>query len=631
MFAFSFFCSCSPIKMDATRRGRLCGPAITVKPFPFSPRLVPPSCVELIIVLIAFLSFSVISCHAGLAETQIGQNCPRFVDQGDGQSAPQLVVKLVCNITQYLRYLRPVHNVDEKIKVELLVTPYQIVDLDAREQHLKAKMGFSMYWNSSFAGWDPDEVGGVKKLTIPSSLIWIPDIQLENAGEGTLNFQKLDEELVYIFHDGRVEYHPILMFQAVCPIEIKYFPLDQQRCTLNFSSWMYDSTELELVINSTMYKFAENPEWLLMHYGVFSTDIVYEGYEHTWDQVTFWFTLKRRSLTLVCLLVMPCCLLLILVLASFWVPLESPGRPVLTANLFLASTFQFQMVANKQPHSSQHLPVIGKYYAVGGFMSAVAVFLSVVASAVHKRSKSGKPPPYIMAMFADVLTLRPIRKGLHQFHKNPTCKSPEKKMGEPMKGRRVKMGGPGEGDTQTPLSPSAPDKSLFPNGHHRPSVTSPSLPHLASPMQHLNMPSLKLSSKEDVGTEGDLGDPPSSVPPNCVALRVSIASPESLSLSPTNQHSKLFLPIDPNAMENSHGHDVGGGAYRPNLDDSHSFRDLNDTQEDMDEATKEMNSKHWRQIASDISNFGFWMCVTVLLLATLWVIIDSTEDENMFF
>lgn len=57
-------------------------------------------------------------CEAGIAETQIGQNCPRYVDQGDGQSGPQLVVKLVCNITQYLRYLRPVHDVSETIKVK---------------------------------------------------------------------------------------------------------------------------------------------------------------------------------------------------------------------------------------------------------------------------------------------------------------------------------------------------------------------------------------------------------------------------------------------------------------------------------------------------------------------------------
>ena len=182
-----------------------------------------------------------------------------------------------------------------------------------------------------------------------------------------------------------------------------------------------------------------------------------------------------------------------------------------------------------------------------------------------------------------------------------------------------------DGDIQTPLSPNARGTTLFPNGNHR-TATSPSMPHLTSPMQ-FNMQQLKLSSKEDVGTEGDLGDP-TTAPSNCVALRVSIASPESLSLSPTNQHSKLFLPIDPNARETPI---QGESVYRRNLDDSHSFRDLNDTQEDIDEATKELNSKHWRQIASDISNFGFWMCVIVLLLATLWVIIDSIDDQYMFF
>ena len=151
--------------------------------------------------------------------------------------------------------------------------------------------------------------------------------------------------------------------------------------------------------------------------------------------------------------------------------------------------------------------------------------------------------------------------------------------------------------------------------------------HLTSPIQQMNMQQLKLASKEDVGTENDLGNP-SSIPQNCVALRVSIASPESLSLSPTNQHSKLFLPIDPNHIEMSN---QGDNIFKGNIDDSSSFRDLNDTQEDIDDATKEINSKHWRQIASDISNFGFWMCVIVLLLATLWVIIDSIDDQYMFF
>jgi len=48
------------------------------------------------------------------------------------------------------------------------------------------------------------------------------------------------------------------IFRSSCAIDVKYFPFDEQNCTMLFSSWTHDGsqvTTLDVVAMSALYTF----------------------------------------------------------------------------------------------------------------------------------------------------------------------------------------------------------------------------------------------------------------------------------------------------------------------------------------------------------------------------------------
>ena len=50
--------------------------------------------------------------------------------------------------------------------------------------------------------------------------------------------------LAAIDHAGNVFWPPPTKFRSTCPVDVKYFPFDDQTCNLKLSSWMYDGTKV---------------------------------------------------------------------------------------------------------------------------------------------------------------------------------------------------------------------------------------------------------------------------------------------------------------------------------------------------------------------------------------------------
>lgn len=56
------------------------------------------------------------------------------------------------------------------------------------------------------------------------------------------------------------------MFTSICKMDIKFFPFDEQHCELEFGSWSYDSSKIDIEIDQNETKihrevYQENNEW----------------------------------------------------------------------------------------------------------------------------------------------------------------------------------------------------------------------------------------------------------------------------------------------------------------------------------------------------------------------------------
>ena len=67
--------------------------------------------------------------------------------------------------------------------------------------------------------------------------------------------------------DGSCLWVPPGLFLSTCTIDITWFPFDDQKCPMKFGSWTYDSSGIDLKLQSDKgddSSFMPNGEWELI-------------------------------------------------------------------------------------------------------------------------------------------------------------------------------------------------------------------------------------------------------------------------------------------------------------------------------------------------------------------------------
>lgn len=49
-----------------------------------------------------------------------------------------------------------------------------------------------------------------------------------------------------IYSNGLVVWKPPAIYKSLCPIDVEFFPFDQQLCTLKIGSWSYDGYSVDI-------------------------------------------------------------------------------------------------------------------------------------------------------------------------------------------------------------------------------------------------------------------------------------------------------------------------------------------------------------------------------------------------
>ena len=71
-----------------------------------------------------------------------------------------------------------------------------------------------MHWEDDYLKWDPEEYGGVKKLHLPPSKVWTPDIFLFNDVTGHFSDDLIkDNPFLEVDYTGQVRWIPPLVLK----------------------------------------------------------------------------------------------------------------------------------------------------------------------------------------------------------------------------------------------------------------------------------------------------------------------------------------------------------------------------------------------------------------------------------
>ena len=77
---------------------------------------------------------------------------------------------------------------------------------------------------------------------------------------------------VIVTSDGNVTWLSMMIFRSSCAVNVKYFPFDEQNCSMIFSSWTYDGF-LVVLFTRNCYCNSLEPQLILCSYSLFRCHI----------------------------------------------------------------------------------------------------------------------------------------------------------------------------------------------------------------------------------------------------------------------------------------------------------------------------------------------------------------------
>uniref|UniRef100_A0A8C5UZ42 Cholinergic receptor nicotinic gamma subunit n=1 Tax=Microcebus murinus TaxID=30608 RepID=A0A8C5UZ42_MICMU len=240
----------------------------------------------------------------------------------------------------YDPHLRPAERDSDVVNVSLKLTLTNLISLNEREEALTTNVWIEMQWCDYRLRWDPGDYEGLWVLRVPSTMVWLPDIVLENKSQ-TYSTSEIDLQLSQ--EDGQT-------------IE-----------------WIFIDPEA----------FTENGEWAIRHRPARMLLDAVAGPQ----KVVFYLLIQRKPLFYVINIIAPCVLISSVAILIYFLPAKAGGQKCTVAiNVLLAQTVFLFLVAKKVPETSQAVPLISKYLTFLLVVTILIVVNAVVVLNVSLRS-----------------------------------------------------------------------------------------------------------------------------------------------------------------------------------------------------------------------------------------------------
>ncbi|KAK2489488.1 hypothetical protein MC885_011293 [Smutsia gigantea] len=303
--------------------------------------------------------------------------------------------------------VRPARDVGDRVRVSIGLTLAQLISLNEKDEEMSTKVYLDLAWTDYRLSWEPAEHEGIDSLRITAESVWLPDVVLLNNNDGNFDFA-LDIN-VEVSSDGSLRWQPPGIYRSSCSIQVTYFPFDWQNCTMVFSSYSYDSSEVSLQtgldpdgqeqqeVHIHEGTFIENGQWEIIHKPsrLIQPPVDPRGRgEGQHQEVTFYLIIRRKPLFYLVNVIAPCILITLLAIFVFYLPPDAGEKMGLSIFALLTLTVFLLLLADKVPETSLSVPIIIKYLMFTMVLVTFSVILSVVVLNLHHRSPHTHQMPF---------------------------------------------------------------------------------------------------------------------------------------------------------------------------------------------------------------------------------------------
>ncbi|KYO17823.1 acetylcholine receptor subunit alpha [Alligator mississippiensis] len=306
----------------------------------------------------------------------------------------------------YNKVVRPVEDHHDTVVVTVGLQLIQLINVDEVNQIVTTNVRLKQQWIDVNLRWNPEDYGGVKKIRIPSSDIWRPDLVLYNNADG--DFAIVKDTRVLLEYTGLIIWTPPAIFKSYCEIIVTHFPFDEQNCTMKLGTWTYDGTVVIINPESDhpdLSNFMESGEWVMKYYRGWKHWVYYDCCPDTpYLDITYHFIMQRLPLYFIVNVIIPCLLFSFLTGLVFYLPTDSGEKMTLSISVLLSLTVFLLVIVELIPSTSSAVPLIGKYMLFTMIFVIASIIITVIVINTHHRSPSTHTmPQWVRKIFIDTV------------------------------------------------------------------------------------------------------------------------------------------------------------------------------------------------------------------------------------
>uniref|UniRef100_A0A0M3KAL8 Acetylcholine receptor subunit alpha-type deg-3 (inferred by orthology to a C. elegans protein) n=2 Tax=Anisakis simplex TaxID=6269 RepID=A0A0M3KAL8_ANISI len=294
---------------------------------------------------------------------------------------------------RYDKRVRPISNHSKSLKIHLSMSLYQIIDVN---------------WTDEMLTWDPQDYGMINMTILPHYAIWIPDTYLYNSvvmsHDETERFMNVKVSSRH--WENTTGANISFLYPAIntltCRLNVRYFPYDQQKCTLIISSWTNSIAALNYTAegNVNMESFIRSEEWDVISFRIHRHERVFACCAEPWVMIEATLTIRRKALYYVINLIIPTSIITIVSITGFFTPATTSDDRTEKINLgittLLAMSILMLMVSDQMPTTSDFVPLIAWFYLSVIIIISIGTMLTTVIINVQARRRFGVLPADIV-------------------------------------------------------------------------------------------------------------------------------------------------------------------------------------------------------------------------------------------
>ncbi|XP_061169570.1 neuronal acetylcholine receptor subunit alpha-7-like [Saccostrea echinata] len=271
-------------------------------------------------------------------------------------------------LRNYDPYLRPRKNQIDPVVINATFYVHRFNDINEKEESVSLLSYFRISWNDEFLVWNKQQYSNISSIELKTNDIWWPTIALGNPIGDFKTFQN-PYGVFRVSSSGDIEWIPGGLYSVVCELNLRKYPFDTQNCDFMFVVIGYLPGDIIINADSNVLRVRGTTEW-----DVVAGRISRMSYEMTGLIASF--TLQRKPFFVVLTVLLPLCLLSVMNLFVFLIPVESGEKISFAITTFLAYSIYLSAIGSSLPAKDNvHMAV---YIEILMVLSIVIMVLVIV-------------------------------------------------------------------------------------------------------------------------------------------------------------------------------------------------------------------------------------------------------------